>query len=168
MAAPVGHVAGTFTALAAACRRRGRSIADLTDRFTRRLRRCGRSASVSGSCCPGRHRGCRSGGAEPRTRSTPCCSESRHVRVFLRLAELSCADLPSGLASSDCSLAADVRRPGDTLRLRPRSPGSAQGRKHQYMGKQWETILANESGPEAGVEGVVEDAKGRVKEAAGA
>ena len=28
--------------------------------------------------------------------------------------------------------------------------------------------MANESGPEAGVEGVVEDMKGRVKEAAGA
>ena len=34
--------------------------------------------------------------------------------------------------------------------------------------KHWETILANESGPEAGVEGVVEDMKGRAKEAAGA
>ena len=30
-----------------------------------------------------------------------------------------------------------------------------------------ETILANESGPKAGVEGVVEDVKGRAKEAAG-
>ena len=36
------------------------------------------------------------------------------------------------------------------------------------MGKQRETILANESGPKAGVEGVVEDVKGRAKEAAGA
>ena len=32
----------------------------------------------------------------------------------------------------------------------------------------WETILANESGSEAGVEGFVEDVKGRAKEAAGA
>ena len=36
------------------------------------------------------------------------------------------------------------------------------------MAKQRETILANESGPKAGVEGVVEDVKGRAKEAAGA
>ena len=36
------------------------------------------------------------------------------------------------------------------------------------MRRQWETILANESGPKAGVEGVVEDVKGRAKEAAGA
>jgi uncharacterized protein YjbJ (UPF0337 family) len=36
------------------------------------------------------------------------------------------------------------------------------------MGKQWETTVANESGPEAGVEGVVEDMKGRAKEAVGA
>jgi uncharacterized protein YjbJ (UPF0337 family) len=58
---------------------------------------------------------------------------------------------------------------GGTLRLRPRSPGSGQGRKHQNTGKkQWETILANESGPKAGVEGIVEDVKGRAKEAAGA
>lgn len=34
--------------------------------------------------------------------------------------------------------------------------------------EQRETIMANESGPEAGVEGVVEDMKGRAKEAAGA
>jgi uncharacterized protein YjbJ (UPF0337 family) len=32
----------------------------------------------------------------------------------------------------------------------------------------WETIVANESGPKAGVEGAVEDVKGRAKEAAGA
>jgi uncharacterized protein YjbJ (UPF0337 family) len=32
----------------------------------------------------------------------------------------------------------------------------------------WETIVANESGPQAGAEGVAEDVKGRVKEAAGA
>ena len=31
-----------------------------------------------------------------------------------------------------------------------------------------ETIVANESGPKAGVEGVVEDVKGRAKEAVGA
>jgi uncharacterized protein YjbJ (UPF0337 family) len=36
------------------------------------------------------------------------------------------------------------------------------------MGKQWETIVANESGPKAGAEGIVEDVKGRAKEAAGA
>ena len=36
------------------------------------------------------------------------------------------------------------------------------------MGKRWETILVNEPGPKAGVEGVVEDVKGRAKEAAGA
>src|ERR1700733_11675083 len=35
-------------------------------------------------------------------------------------------------------------------------------------GKRRETILTNESGPEAGVDGVVEDVKGRAKEAAGA
>jgi uncharacterized protein YjbJ (UPF0337 family) len=35
-------------------------------------------------------------------------------------------------------------------------------------GKRRETILANESGPEAGVEGVVEDVKGLAKEAVGA
>ncbi len=35
-------------------------------------------------------------------------------------------------------------------------------------GKRRETILTNESGPEAAVEGVVEDVKGRAKEAAGA
>ena len=34
--------------------------------------------------------------------------------------------------------------------------------------KTWEIIVANESGPKAGVEGVVEDVKGRAKEAAGA
>lgn len=34
--------------------------------------------------------------------------------------------------------------------------------------KQREDIVANESGPKAGVEGVVEDVKGRAKEAAGA
>jgi uncharacterized protein YjbJ (UPF0337 family) len=34
--------------------------------------------------------------------------------------------------------------------------------------KQREIIVANESGPNAGVEGVVEDVKGRAKEAAGA
>ena len=33
------------------------------------------------------------------------------------------------------------------------------------MGKRWETIVANESGPNAGVEGVAEDVKGRAKEA---
>ena len=42
----------------------------------------------------------------------------------------------------------------------------AEQEKH-YM-EQRETIMANESGPEAGVEGVVEDMKGRAKEAAGA
>jgi uncharacterized protein YjbJ (UPF0337 family) len=36
------------------------------------------------------------------------------------------------------------------------------------MGKRWETIVANESGPNAGVEGVAEDVKGRTKEAVGA
>jgi uncharacterized protein YjbJ (UPF0337 family) len=36
------------------------------------------------------------------------------------------------------------------------------------MAKQEEAIVANESGPKAGVEGVAEDLKGRVKEAAGA
>jgi uncharacterized protein YjbJ (UPF0337 family) len=41
-------------------------------------------------------------------------------------------------------------------------------RKLSMYGKRWETILANESGPEAGVEGVAEDVKGRAKEAAGA
>ena len=35
-------------------------------------------------------------------------------------------------------------------------------------GNNGETTLTNESGPEAGVEGVVEDVKGRAKEAAGA
>ena len=42
------------------------------------------------------------------------------------------------------------------------------GRDHYYMGKRWETIVANESGPNAGVEGVAEDMKGRAKEALGA
>ena len=35
-------------------------------------------------------------------------------------------------------------------------------------GKRLETIVANESGPNAGVEGVTEDVKGRAKEAFGA
>jgi uncharacterized protein YjbJ (UPF0337 family) len=35
-------------------------------------------------------------------------------------------------------------------------------------GKRRETIVANESGPNAGVEGVAEDVKGRAKEAFGA
>ena len=55
-----------------------------------------------------------------------------------------------------------------TLRLRPRSPGSGRGPFTSTWEKQWETILANESGPKAGVEGVAEDVKGRAKEAAGA
>ena len=42
------------------------------------------------------------------------------------------------------------------------------GREHHYMGKRRETIVANESGPQAGVEGVAEDVKGRAKEAVGA
>jgi uncharacterized protein YjbJ (UPF0337 family) len=56
---------------------------------------------------------------------------------------------------------------GDTLRLRPRPPGS-RAERYPWTGKRRETILTNESGPEAGVEGVVEDVKGRAKEAAGA
>jgi uncharacterized protein YjbJ (UPF0337 family) len=48
--------------------------------------------------------------------------------------------------------------------------GSAEGGAgaHYHMGKRWETIVANESGPKAGVEGVAEDVKGRAKEAVGA
>ena len=60
----------------------------------------------------------------------------------------------------------------DPLRLCSRSPGSSQcpkGRlEHHYMRKRRETIVANESGPNAGVEGVPEDVKGRAKEAVGA
>ena len=62
---------------------------------------------------------------------------------------------------------ADALRSGDTLRLRPRPPGS-RAERCQCTRKRRETILTNESGPEAGVEGVVEDVKGRAKEAAGA
>jgi uncharacterized protein YjbJ (UPF0337 family) len=40
--------------------------------------------------------------------------------------------------------------------------------EHHYMRKRQETIVANESGPKAGVEGVAEDVKGRAKEAVGA
>ena len=50
-------------------------------------------------------------------------------------------------------------------------PGSDadRGRGQSQLGRRkWETILASESGPEAGAEGVVEDVKGRAKEAAGA
>jgi uncharacterized protein YjbJ (UPF0337 family) len=65
-----------------------------------------------------------------------------------------------------------ARRCLGPLRLCPRSLGSGQcpkaGRDHYYMGKRWETIVANESGPKAGVEGVAEDVKGRAKEAVGA
>jgi uncharacterized protein YjbJ (UPF0337 family) len=56
-------------------------------------------------------------------------------------------------------------------RLPPGSPGSDadRGRGQSQLGRRkWETILASESGPEAGAEGVVEDVKGRAKEAAGA
>ena len=60
----------------------------------------------------------------------------------------------------------------DPLRLCSRSLGSSQcpkGRlEHHYMRKRRETIVANESGPNAGVEGVAEDVKGRAKEAFGA
>lgn len=58
--------------------------------------------------------------------------------------------------------------------MRPGSPGSCPrpmteaGREPYWVERKWETILASESGPEAGVEGVVEDVKGRAKEAAGA
>jgi uncharacterized protein YjbJ (UPF0337 family) len=62
---------------------------------------------------------------------------------------------------------ADALRSGDTLRLCPRPPGS-RAESYQCRGRRRETILTNESGPEAGVEGVVEDVKGRAKEAAGA
>src|ERR1700685_3556711 len=57
------------------------------------------------------------------------------------------------------------------LRLCPRSPGSGQCPRRSERSTTWkqrETIMANESGHEAGVEGVVEDVKGRAKEAAGA
>ena len=57
------------------------------------------------------------------------------------------------------------------LRLRPdhRVAGGCEGgARAPLQGKQRETTLTNESGPEAGVEGVVEDVKGRAKEAAGA
>ena len=60
----------------------------------------------------------------------------------------------------------------DPLRLCSRSLGSSRcpkGRlEHHYMRKRRETIMANESGPKAGVEGVVEDVKGRAKEGVGA
>ena len=42
------------------------------------------------------------------------------------------------------------------------------GREHRYMGNNWETIVANESGPKAGAESVAEEVKGRAKEAFGA
>src|ERR1700722_9972854 len=58
-------------------------------------------------------------------------------------------------------------RSGDTLCLRPRPPGS-RAERYPCTGKRRETILTNESGPEAGVEGVVEDVKGRAEEAGGA
>jgi len=60
----------------------------------------------------------------------------------------------------------------DPLRLCFRSLGSSQSPKgrleHRYMRKRRETMMANESGPNAGVEGVAEDVKGRAKEAFGA
>jgi uncharacterized protein YjbJ (UPF0337 family) len=40
--------------------------------------------------------------------------------------------------------------------------------EHRYVRKRRETIVANESGPKAGAEGVAEDVKGRAKEAFGA
>jgi uncharacterized protein YjbJ (UPF0337 family) len=47
--------------------------------------------------------------------------------------------------------------------------GARRGRlEHHYVRKRRETIVANESGPKAGVEGVAEDVKGRAKEALGA
>jgi uncharacterized protein YjbJ (UPF0337 family) len=55
--------------------------------------------------------------------------------------------------------------------LPPGSPGSdgdRGGGQSQLGRRKWETILASESGPKAGAEGVVEDVKGRTKEAAGA
>jgi uncharacterized protein YjbJ (UPF0337 family) len=60
----------------------------------------------------------------------------------------------------------------DPLRLCFRSLGSSRcpkGRlEHRYMRKRRETMMVNESGPNAGVEGVAEDVKGRAKEAFGA
>jgi uncharacterized protein YjbJ (UPF0337 family) len=62
-----------------------------------------------------------------------------------------------GLACGVCAL--DRRVAGGNRRRANATAGNE---------KQREDIVANESGPRAGVEGVVEDVKGRAKEAAGA
>jgi uncharacterized protein YjbJ (UPF0337 family) len=82
---------------------------------------------------------------------------------------LSCTDLPSGLAPTYRAAAADAPRSGARCVCARDRRVAGKGESTSTRGKSnWETILANESGPKAGVEGVVEDVKGRAKEAAGA
>ena len=81
---------------------------------------------------------------------------------------LSYTGLPSGLAPTYRAAAADAPRLWARCVCARDRRVAGKGESTNTGKKQWETILANESGPKAGVEGVVEDVKGRAKEAAGA
>ena len=84
--------------------------------------------------------------------------------------------MPSCCSSSCGSAAWSVATAANVLWTRPTAfaswiAGVADGNRRRVnttSWETWETIVANESGPKAGVEGVVEDVKGRAKEAVGA